>query len=87
VDIAYRTFTAASLVPGAKPRRAQKPFEQTTQGFEHFVSHLHEEGIEPGAVLIVMEATGSYWVALATALVQAGFAVSVINPTGCATRL
>jgi transposase len=27
-----------------------------------------------------MEATGSYWIALATTLVQAGFAVSVINP-------
>ena len=27
-----------------------------------------------------MEATGSYWVVLATALVQAGFAVSAINP-------
>ncbi len=27
-----------------------------------------------------MEATGSYWVALATTLAQAGFAVSVINP-------
>jgi transposase len=30
--------------------------------------------------LIVMEATGSYWIALATTLHQAGFAVSVINP-------
>jgi transposase len=27
-----------------------------------------------------MEATGSYWISLATALVEAGFAVSVINP-------
>jgi transposase len=27
-----------------------------------------------------MEATGSYWVALATTLYHAGFAVSVINP-------
>src|SRR5438034_7728060 len=27
-----------------------------------------------------MEATGTYWMALATPLVQAGFAVAVINP-------
>ena len=80
VDIAYRTFTAASLVPGSKPQRAPKAFEQTSQGFEHFESHLLSSGIEPDAALIVMEATGSYWVALATVLVQAGFAVSVINP-------
>lgn len=40
----------------------------------------HEYRVEPAAVLVVMEATGSYWVALATALYHAGFAVSVINP-------
>ncbi len=65
---------------GAKPQRAPKAFEQTSQGFEHFQSHLLSCGIKPGAVLIVREATGSYWVALATTLVQAGFAVRVIHP-------
>jgi len=31
-------------------------------------------------ILVVMEATGSYWVALATTLAHASFAVAVINP-------
>ena len=59
VDSAYRTFTAASLIPGAKAKRAPKPFEQTSQGVEHFQRHLLSHGIESGAVLSVMEATGS----------------------------
>jgi transposase len=80
VDIAYRTFTAASLTPGAKPKREPKAYAQTAQDFERFQKRLQEYGIEPAAILIVMEATGSYWVALATCLHQAGYAVSVINP-------
>ena len=36
--------------------------------------------VAPANTLIVMEATGSYWMHLATFLVHHGFAVSVINP-------
>jgi transposase len=80
VDIAYRTFTAASLIPGAKPKRESKAFEQTAQGFGQFQKRLQAYGIDPGTILVVMEATGNSWIALATVLNQAGFAVSVINP-------
>jgi transposase len=80
VDIAYRTFTAAMLAPGAKPKRKPKAYTQTIQDFERFQKRLRDHGIEPAAILVVMEATGSYWVALATCLYQAGFAISVINP-------
>jgi transposase len=37
-------------------------------------------GAAAGATLVVLEATGSCWMALATDLAQAGFAVRVINP-------
>lgn len=80
VDIAYRDFTVASLAPGAKPKREPKPFEQTTSGFKHFQDLLRETNLEPASILVVMEATGSYWMALAVSLHHAGFAVSVINP-------
>ena len=80
VDIASRDFTAASVVPGTQTTRETKPYEQTAHGFERFVKRLLESGIPPADILVVMEATGGYWVALATALYQAGFAVSVINP-------
>ncbi|HET8911036.1 MAG TPA: hypothetical protein VFN23_06215 [Ktedonobacteraceae bacterium] len=55
VDIAYRSFTAASLASGAKPKRALKPFEQTAGGFEQFQKRLQASGIDPGAILVVIE--------------------------------
>lgn len=36
--------------------------------------------VTPAQTLVVMEATGSYWVALAVTLYDAGYRVSVINP-------
>jgi transposase len=36
--------------------------------------------VPPGETLIVLEATGSYWVALAVALHEAGHPVAVVNP-------
>lgn len=79
VDIAYRDFTA-SLVQGAKTTQEPYPYPQTVPGFERFKKRLEESGVPPPDTLVVMEATGSYWVALATTLYHAGFAVSVINP-------
>jgi transposase len=80
VDIASRDFIATSLVPGTQATREAKSYEQTAHGFERFVKRLQDSGIPPADILVVKEATGGYWVALATALYQAGFAVSVINP-------
>lgn len=37
-------------------------------------------GVAPSATLIVLEATGSYWITLAVFLHQVGYAVSVVNP-------
>jgi transposase len=84
VDIAYRDFTA-SLVQGTKTTREPHPYPQTAPGFERFQKRLKESEVPPSDTLVVMEATGSYWVgsywvALATTLYHAGFAVSVINP-------
>ena len=80
VDIASRNFTAAHLVPGTRPKCEPKPFEQTPSGFEGLQQRLRAYGLEPEFILIVMEATASYWISLATTLSQAGFAVSVIHP-------
>ena len=79
VDIAAATFTAVWMAPGASPSRPLTR-DQTPQGFAALEARLRSAGHAPGEVLVVMEATGSYWVALATTLAQAGFAVSVINP-------
>lgn len=80
VDIAAKDFTAATFMPSGKPKLAKKPFEQTAEGFSHFLARLASSGVAPKEHLIVMESTGPYWVALAVYLGQAGFGVSVVNP-------
>ncbi len=79
VDIAAATLTAVWTAPGTAPSRPLT-LDQTPGGFATLQARLLARGHDVGEVLVVMEATGSYWVALATTLTQAGFAVSVINP-------
>lgn len=79
VDIAARSATVAWIAPGT-PVSQSITIEQTPEGFTKLQTSLLALGYEPATVLIVMEATGSYWIALATTLVHAGFRVSVINP-------
>ncbi|WP_072032420.1 IS110 family transposase [Fischerella sp. PCC 9605] len=79
VDISAATATVAWMKPGNKVTR---PFtiNQTPQGYTAFQKKIIEEGFTPASVLVVMEATGAYWICMATELVEAGFVVSVINP-------
>ncbi len=79
VDIAAETFVAAWLAPGGK---SAAPFtgEQTPAGFAALQRRLQATAIPPAAALVVLEATGTYWVALAVALHEAGYRVAVVNP-------
>jgi transposase len=79
IDIAAQTAMVATQRPGAKASRSFT-IEQTPEGYTRLLHQLQATGAVPGQVLVVMEATGSYWISLATRLVHAGFAVSVINP-------
>src|SRR5689334_20611805 len=64
VDIAATSFMAAWARPGQTPV-PPRPFEQTTTGFAAFHKQLAATGVTPKDTLVVLEATGSYWVALA----------------------
>lgn len=79
VDIAATSFAAAWTKPGAARERAQT-FAQTPEGFTAFQAVLATSQVAPAATLVVLEATGSYWITLAVTLHQAGYAVSVVNP-------
>jgi transposase len=79
VDIAATSFTAAWTFSGPARERA-RTFAQTPDGFAAFQAALATSGVEPPTTLIVLEATGSYWITLAVTLHQAGYAVSVVNP-------
>jgi transposase len=80
VDIAAKSFAATWARDPSVAAKALT-FEQTEAGFTTFQQRLVATGVTPEATLVVMEATGSYWVALAVALHQARYAVSVLNPS------
>jgi transposase len=80
VDIAAKTFMATwARDPATAPKAVS--FQQSEEGFSAFREQLGASGVAPEATLLVMETTGSYWVALAIALHQAHYVVSVINPS------
>ena len=71
IDVAADTFTTSWLAPGGTPT---PPFggEQTPAGDAALQRRPRATGVPPAATLVVLEATGSYWVALAVALHEAG---------------
>ena len=79
IDVSATTFTVACKRADAAPSRAFT-LEQTPAGFAELQRRLLAQEADSSAILIVMEATGTYWMTLATTLAAAGFAVSVINP-------
>jgi len=79
IDIAATTASVAWMASDRKVSRALT-IDQTPQGFTSLQQSLLTTGHLAQSILVVMEATGSYWMTLATTLAQAGFAVSVINP-------
>lgn len=79
IDIAARTFTTAMCELDETPSKALN-FTQTPEDFARLEKHLLASGLLPTDILVVMEATGTYWIELATYLDGQGFPVSVINP-------
>ena len=55
--------------------------EQTEPSITSLIAKLAAVDYPANQVRVVMEATGTYWMRLASRLYGAGFAVSVINPT------
>lgn len=80
VDIAATTATIAWQTSKQKP---SKPItiEQTSEGFSSLHHRLLKVGAKPEETLVVMEATGIYWLAFATFLARLGYAVSIVNPS------
>jgi transposase len=79
VDIAAATV-AVVLSPAAGPARPAQAFPNTAAGWRQLMAALAEQGAQPATTRLVMEATGAYWQGLASALVAAGWPVSVVSP-------
>lgn len=67
VDIAAATASVAWKVPNQKVSRALT-IDQTPQGFHLLQQRLLATDHPAHSILVVMEATGSYWMMLATTL-------------------
>jgi transposase len=79
VEVAADTFTASWLAPGGAPT-VPCTGEQTPAGYAALQRRLQATRVAPASTLVVLEATGNYWVALAVALHEAGYRVAVVNP-------
>jgi transposase len=87
--VPYRLFVgidiaaaSASVACATDPRTVAPAFTiaQTPAGFATLISCLQRRDVPAAAILVVLEATNTYWMSLALRLHDAGFAVSVINP-------
>ncbi|MDP9317259.1 MAG: IS110 family transposase [Chloroflexota bacterium] len=79
LDVAAATFTATWRTPTSDPVKPVT-LPQTPVGYRQLQQHLATTQVTPAQTLVVLEATGSYWVTLAVALHQAGYTVSVVHP-------
>lgn len=78
IDVAKSKLDAALLDERGKVKN--RVFANDAKGHAALVAWLRDHAGAAAAVRVCMEATGAYGEALATALVDAGFVVSVVNP-------
>jgi transposase len=79
IDVAAETAEVAVHRPGSSERHGFG-IAQTEAGWQELTQRLLAGGQLAEQTLVVMEATGNYWMGLAASLHRAGFVVSVINP-------
>jgi len=79
IDVSAATVTVSWMALSGCPSRSVT-IDQRADGYRQLQAQLLAAGVSAPAILIVLEATGSYWITLATTLAEAQFAVAVINP-------
>lgn len=77
IDVSKRKLDIALL---ANSKIKSKVFDNTVTGHSELVQWLLERGAEQQRTHIYMEATGPYSEAVAIALVESGWHISVVNP-------
>lgn len=77
VDISKKSFHVAVL---AGEKQLNKVFENTPAGHRDLQSWLLKKGVSPVESHLCMEATSTYYEALAVVLADGGWRVSVVNP-------
>ena len=82
IDVAARTLAVVVLAPDtpADRRPTAQEVANTVAGWQALRQHLTAVGAPPAGTRLVLEATGTYWVGVATDLTDAGWTVSVVSP-------
>ena len=79
IDVAAKSFTGTWTQDRQHYARSVT-FDYTPSGISQLQASLQATTVAPAETLIVLEATGSYWITLAVSLHSAGFAISIANP-------
>src|SRR5215212_5019942 len=79
IDVAAATFSAC-WTSSSPERERPMTLSNTPDGSTRLCQYLLATGVAPAVTLVALEATSTYWVALAVALHTAGFHVAVVNP-------
>ncbi len=82
IDIASETFVGSVVTnePTPKHKGEATTFANTSSGFSACAQWLHSLGVVPSETMVVVEATGVYWEALALFFRHHHFIMSVANP-------
>ncbi len=87
VDIAKVDHVVGAVDGRGEEAARPMSFKNSGDGFEKCVAWLEGVAEDPSGVVVAMEATGHYWMALYSFLVSRGYAVAVVNPMQvCAVR-
>lgn len=79
IDVGAQTFSVSWTTNGSGVFPTLT-FTQNLESIKKLKQKLLASGHSPSEILVVMEATGTYWIKLATRLHEMSFVVSVINP-------
>jgi transposase len=80
IDIAKNSHEAAILTDSGEMVGSTLKISNTTPGAQKLLSNFIKAGVTADNVVIGMEATGHYWLAIYSFLVVQGYCVKVINP-------
>ena len=80
IDIAKRKHEASVIEQSGKAISKSFSIENSADGVAKLVKFFSDNGIVKKGVIIGMEATGHYWLALYSSLIGEGYDVKVINP-------
>lgn len=79
IDVSLKSLSVAWGSGEESIGKAQS-FSQTRHGYQVLLKTLKATGCEPEAVVVVLEATSTYWMQVAVQLCEAGYEVRVVNP-------